>query len=502
MNKNNYLVLFFGLFLLCGELFNVVPSQKMGVLARIPSHQLILADVSLSAKDKEKIAIAIKELDQTKNEFNQTLQLLLKELQVVVNTGKTKNLTPLQNASVKLDQLIESYQNLKQILEQSSLKPQPEVKNKLQNIEAILNRFSKVIQPLKSGVAPQKVQEVQEYLGFFPKRNINPKFYGIYGETTQEEIGKFSEDNFNKLSIQIKQLNEQINQASGTVVTKNQLNNLQQLEEKLNKLESENNNLKSQVNQLRIQPKNWFLFYLSIFCSIIALLGFIFLIINQKKLSQSLKPTKVYNLTSNDLAVIEEEMYEKIAQQFKEQMRLIETRFKVLEGTASFSKKIPHFSPSSEVDQKLRIIATREQGIANLEGGSTPKIINPYDNLVNDYNLSSEELIKQIIEVNPINQDLKNTPREDNTLPAEIIFKKQIKGQYWLMKVDDFYYLIPKLNLLLTKLSYQSLQDFFECYSYKPGISTKIQLLKPARVAVIRNQEEWEFIQKGIIQFV
>ncbi|GEM_PF-4231433 len=500
MYKKNSLIFMIGLFLLSGEGLNPFTSQNTIALGSVQSDQLILANASVSMEEKEKITIALQELNQAKNDFNLALQAFTKELQAVANTEKKVSLTPLQNVNVKLDQLMESSQNLKQILEKSSLNSQDQIKNKLQNIDAILNRFSKIIYPFKKGVNSGEVKKVQEYLGFFPRRNINPQFYGIYGQTTQEEIESFNKDNLNKLSVQIKQLTDNINQEFVQIQKNSEGENLQKLAEKLSKLESENNNLKSQVNQLRIQPKNWFWLYLSIVCSISAFLGVMLLIVNQKKSRKAITPTKVYNLTNNDLALIEEEMYEKIAQQFKDQMRLIESRFKALEGTSSFSKNIPHFSPSSEVDQKLRIIATREQGITNLEGNSIPKIINPYDTLVNDYNLSNEELIKNVIEVNPINQEF--IASEDNTLPPEIIFKKQQKGQYWIIKVDDFYYLIPKLHILITKLSYQSLQNLFECYSYKPGISTKIQLLKPARVSVISDQEEWEFIQKGIIQFV
>jgi hypothetical protein len=499
MYKKNSLIFFLSLVMILGGDLKVQSTPRVIIAQSEAQTQLILEEVSFSPEEKEKITLALQELEKAKNDFNPTLQSFTKELQTVVYTQNVGNLAPMQDASIKLDKLIESHQYLKGLLENSVLNNEAKIKNNSQNIGVILERISKVVNPFKTGLDSAKVKQVQEYLGFFPRRNINPQFYGIYGQTTQDEIKNFTQDNYNKLGIQIKQLKDNLNQEIQRIEKEAETASLQKLEEKLNQLEAENNSLKSEIEQIISSPNSdVFTFVMGIVT--LSLLGYLLFFLYKKTEKKAVNPTRIYNLTTNDLALIEEEMYDKIAQQFKDQMRLIESRFKVLEGTSSFPKNIPHFSPSSAVDQKLRIIATREQGIANLDSESTPKIINPYDSLVNDYNLGLEELEKNALEVAPTTQDF--TPQEDNTLPQEIIFQKQLKGQYWITKVDDFYYLVPKLNILITKLSYQSLQNFFECYSYKPGISTKIQLLKPARVCVVEDEQEWEFIQKGVIQFV
>ena len=461
--------------------------------------QVILADVSISSDETEKITIALEELEETKNKFNSALELFIKELENVAQTQNSVNLVPLQDASVKLDKIIESHQYLNQLLEDNALDSQEKIKNNSQNIGVLLQRFGEIIYPLKNGLDGDKVREIQEYLDFFQRRNINPQFYGIYGTTTQEEIENYAQENIQKLLVQIEQINEAINEELQEIQHDIETTNLQNLEEQLNNLQSENNNLQSEVNQLKEQKGNSFFLFFSVILSVLAFLGILLLIFKKDKSKSSVGSAKVYNLTTNDLSLIEEEMYDKIAQQFQEQMQFLESRFKALEGTASSGKNIKQFSPSTIADQKLRIIATNEQGINEIDNDFNPKIISPYDILVNDYNSGSEKLIKEVIEVAPVDENFSSS--SDYILHQEATLKKHPKGQYWIIKVDIFYYLIPKIDILITKLSYQSLQNFFECYGYKTGLSKNIELLKPARVSVITDDEEWEFIQKGVIQF-
>lgn len=498
MHKQSSFVFCLSLLIMSAEGLSAQSFEKITLSNVNPQEQLILATATATTEE-EKITPALQELNKAKEEFKVALQGFIQELQKGVETQTSANIAPLQNASVKLDKLMESHQYFNEILQNSELKNQAKLKSNSQNIGVILERFTKVIHPFKNGLNSAKVKQVQEYLGFFPRRNINPDFYGFYGQTSQEEIEIFIQDNQNKLAIQTKQLTEGINQELKKIKQNKETANLQNLEQQLKQLETENKTLKTEVGQLKNQSGNYWLMLTAVLLSVVSCLGILYLMFKHKEKGK-LAPTKVYNLTTNDLAIIEEEMYEKIAQQFKEQMRLIESRFKSLEGTSAFPKNIQQFTPSSNVDQKLRVIATREQGLNNSEGNSTPKIINPYDLLVNDYNCASEELMENAMEVNPINLD-QFQPTDDHTLPQEILFKKQKKGQYWIIKVDNFYYLVPKVNMLITKVSHQSLQNFFECYGYKAGFSTKIQLLKPARVSVIQENQEWEFIQKGVIQF-
>ena len=132
-------------------------------------------------------------------------------------------------------------------------------------------------------------------------------------------------------------------------------------------------------------------------------------------------------------------------------------------------------------------------------GQSAPAIIQPWDSIVQNYNLSPQALESHIIERVSESEESVVTRRGNSS--AAIILKSANNCSYWIFVGEDRnYWLTPKSDLKITSMGFDALQALFEFPEYQQG--SRIQLVKPAKVAQNSSSGGWDLVEKGQVQFI
>lgn len=110
--------------------------------------------------------------------------------------------------STKIENL---QQKIKEYRQNQLSKLQDEEKTTIEkilgDIDSSLEEISqKLINPFKTGLTRDAIENVQKQLDFFTRRNISQNNYGNFGDTTVEEITKFLQDKQKSLEDNIKNL--------------------------------------------------------------------------------------------------------------------------------------------------------------------------------------------------------------------------------------------------------------------------------------------------------
>jgi hypothetical protein len=130
---------------------------------------------------------------------------------------------------------------------------------------------------------------------------------------------------------------------------------------------------------------------------------------------------------------------------------------------------------------------------------STPISNEPWDRIVQNYNLSPHMLENNIIErVSESEESVDNRRGNSN---AAILLKAANNYSYWIFIGEDKnYWLTPKSDLKITPMGFDTLQVLFECSEYQQG--SRMQLIKPAKVSQNPSSGGWDLINKGKVQFI
>lgn len=122
----------------------------------------------------------------------------------------------------------------------------------------------------------------------------------------------------------------------------------------------------------------------------------------------------------------------------------------------------------------------------------------PWDKIVQNYNFSPQGLEREIIErVSESDESLNS--RRGNSKAA--VFLKSASNYSYLVFAgeDQNYWLTPKSDLKITPMGFDTFQALFECPEYHQG--SKIQMIKPAKVAQNSYSGGWDLVEKGCVQF-
>jgi hypothetical protein len=155
---------------------------------------------------------------------------------------------------------------------------------------------------------------------------------------------------------------------------------------------------------------------------------------------------------------------------------------------AKKQSKSYEYSPASHADFS--------QSSSHLSRSATST--EPWDSIVQNYNYSPQILETYIVEkVSETEESLTNRRNSSN---APVLLKHTNNANYWIFNGEDQNsWLVPKSDLKLTPISYDTFQALFECQDYQPNL--KLQIMKPAKVSYNASTGIWELEAKGQVQF-
>ena len=130
----------------------------------------------------------------------------------------------------------------------------------------------------------------------------------------------------------------------------------------------------------------------------------------------------------------------------------------------------------------------------------SPQTQNPISleesNLAKIYNRDRESFSQQAINVTATEESLTKLRIGSS---SRVIFEKNRRGNYSIIKENGTEYLVPSNNLRLNQHNYKTIEDFFDCNNLQ--LEGNFELLKPARVSALPGGETWQLEERGILQF-
>jgi len=131
---------------------------------------------------------------------------------------------------------------------------------------------------------------------------------------------------------------------------------------------------------------------------------------------------------------------------------------------------------------------------------SSPQTQNPISleesNLAREYNHNRDAFSQQAINVTATEDSLTKLRIGSS---SQVIFEKNRRGNYSIIKENGIEYLVPSNNLRLNQHNYKAIEDFFDCKNLQ--LDGNFELLKPARVSALPGGETWQLEERGILQF-
>ncbi|MBD2601712.1 hypothetical protein [Microcystis viridis] len=396
----------------------------------------------------------------------------------------------------------------------------------LGDIDSSLEEISqKVINPFKTGLTRDAIENVQKQLDFFTRRDISQDNYGNFGDTTVGEITKFLQDKQKSLEDNIKQLKSPIDPE------------IQKLSNRIAQLEKE----KTSSNT------TFLVAILALLASVISLLR------SRKRSSRSSsigqpspnrhEPTNKrfsrfnfwsketnpkgdgdgespenssasvasQNLSTNETQLyykIYERVYNDIYKKLSKEIKDIER--KITQENRIINDRIADLELEKH-NRKTKDTKVREQkeptGITTLNP-SAPPASQTYQSTAPSVSSSSHSLVgdnyyrdarsSSPIEVSPTEESLANR-RMGGSEP--IVLENKRRGYYEVYLDGNYHCLVPSQNFRINQNNYKSVEDLFECQNYDPNYSDSYTVIRPAVVYPLAGGQTWQLQQRGVLRF-
>ncbi len=397
----------------------------------------------------------------------------------------------------------------------------------LGDIDSSLEEISqKVINPFKTGLTRDAIEDVQKQLDFFTRRDISQDNYGNFGDTTVGEITTFLQDKQKSLEDNIKNLKSPDRASPKSTID----SEIQKLSDRIAQLEKE-----------KTSSNTTFL------VAILALLaGGFFLLRSRKKLRQSFSirnlssvlkfwnrgtnpagklpeenidnsSTQVdtQNLSTNETQLyyeiyyeIYDRVYNDIYKKLSKEIKYIERKItqenrKINDRIADLELKI-HNRKTKDTkvrEQKeptgITIWNPSEPPASQTYQSTAPSVSSSSHSLVGD-NYDQDARSSSLIEVSPTEESLANREM-GGTDP--IVLKNKRRGYYEVYLDGNYHCLVPSQNFRINQNNYKSVEDLFECQNYDPNYSDSYTVILPAVVYPLAGGQTWQLQQRGVLGF-
>ncbi len=491
---------------------------------------------SVSTQTSQPSSATVEKSPQLQSDIDKAFDELKKEQQkfldalkgaITINDKKKLEIIKSDAVSTKIENLqtkIKEYR--KNQLPKLKEEERASIEKILGDIDSSLEEISqKVINPFKTGLTRDAIENVQKQLDFFTRRNISQDNYGNFGDTTVEEITKFLQDKQKSLEDNIKQLKSPIDPE------------IQKLSNRIAQLEKE----KTSSNT-------------ALLFAILALSASVISWIKPRKKSSQTSSAKQsspngqqptnkrfsrfnfwsketnpkgdgdgespenssasvasQNWSPNETQFIRgyDQAYQEIDKKFSTKFKDIERKItegnRKIEEIEKISNRVGDLENNIRVNERAnRKMVSNQSSYPSETSVSYPELSpqtqNPISleesNLAKIYNRDRESFSQQAINVTATEESLTKLIIGSS---SRVIFEKNRRGNYSIIKENGTEYLVPSNNLRLNQHNYKAIEDFFDCKNLQ--LEGNFELLKPARVSALPGGETWQLEERGILQF-
>jgi hypothetical protein len=410
------------------------------------------------------------------NELKDSIKSFNSKLPLAVNNPSQQNEVNSQDVILKIEKLKK---------ELSTVQQTETVKKNI----LILEEINTTIAPLKDGLQPDGVSQVQKKLDFFVREGISKKSYGKFGETTQQEIEKFLNQNLNALEKKVSQIKlEKINIASPQNNLAPAKNN-----DKSKELESQILELKNDIRKISAVVYI-LLFIILVGMGIYGYKFYIFVNTPNKKAVQN--NNKMHFVDIDNFQIELNEIYKSL-NRLDQKIKEIENRYQN-PTNQTYLSTYTNTGTNQPLNQNRQVGYIHQPVKSNLYSQSN--ISNSDSNLLSAYNLNSRSLSQSATTVSE-----SEYTAEQRRLGRSVrsILESNNRGNYWILSEGSNEYLFPKGGMKINEHNYHTIAAFFECMFKCQGsqATDKFKLIKPAKVVMIGSSQTWQVTERGIIEF-
>jgi iron-sulfur cluster repair protein YtfE (RIC family) len=445
------------------------------------------------------------------------------------NLNQAINITDKKDReSITSDKVSKKIENLQQKIKEYRQNQMPKLKEgEKASVEQILDSIDntlvtisqKVINPFKTGLTKDAIENVQKQLDFFTRRKISQNNYGNLGKTTVEEITTFLQDEQKSLEDSIKQLKSLVQGSTKPPIDPE----IQKLSNRIAQLEKE----KTSSNT-------------ALLFAILALSASVISWIKPRKKSSQTSSAKQsspngqqptnkrfsrfnfwsketnpkgdgegkspenssasvasQNWSPNETRItskiydrVYKDIYKELSKEIKDIARKITQENRIINERIADLELEKH-------NRKTKDTKVREQkeptGITTLNP-SAPPASQTYQSTSPSVSSSSSSSI----EVSPTEESLANRLR-GNSEP--IVLESKRRGIYGVYLDGNYHCLVPSQNFRINQNNYKSVEDLFECQNYDPNYSDSYTVIRPAVVYPLAGGQTWQLQQRGVLRF-
>ncbi|MCZ2202681.1 MAG: hypothetical protein O1I87_12165 [Cylindrospermopsis raciborskii PAMP2012] len=432
--------------------------------------------------------------------------------------------------SLNSKKVISQINQLKQEVAKLSLTPQlfPSVKR----TNSIIRELDRTMKYLEDGLKKNGVTGIQKYLGFFAKRRVNNKYYGNFGETTQQEIEKFTNKKIQELEKEIKIISsltpKSLTARNSKKLVLSNSSNVSNIDGNINndsnsdKVINPNSQLyNSSNNSEEMAALKRDLSRMGLIIVVLSLMFAVFAIVCLYKLYEVLEnPDNLNRLTKNNQDI--KNIYQEL-KNLSGRLKKLETYRQSLTGNPSpnsdqsSKSQLDPSSASSQITKQVNQINSVNPGnpqkptmgtsykFQKLSGssdsnkelsGELNSTANPGNKLAREYNSGARSLANTAITVSESELTAEQRRLGRDSQP---ILEPNNRGNYWIINYGDMDYLVPKPTMKVNNHNYNTMSRLFNCLEYDPNSSKSFTLINPAKVSPIG--EKWQLVEEGELQF-
>jgi hypothetical protein len=438
---------------------------------------------SVSTQTPQPSSATVEKSPQLQSDIDKAFEELQTEQKTFIdNLNQAINITDKKDTeSITSDKVSKKIENLQTKIKEYRQNQLPKLKEEerasiekiLGDIDSSLEEISqKVINPFKTGLTRDAIENVQKQLDFFTRRNISQDNYGNLGYITVEEITKFLQDKQKSLEDNIKQLKSPVQGSTKPPIDPE----IQKLSNRIAQLEKE----KTSSN-------------LALTFAFLALLASVISWLKPKFDNKWFDRLKLGNQNPNSLITpgigstdeiqfspeVCNKIYDKLYPKFSQSLKTIEQK---LEDLKTIEKKITQ--QNREIEELKRRIFVLENRT------KAPEVSEPKKTI--------RKAAETSIEVSPTEESLANREM-GGTDP--IVLKNKRRGIYGVYLDENYHCLVPSQNFRINQNNYKSVEDLFECQNYDPNYSDSYTVIRPAVVYPLAGGQTWQLQQRGVLRF-